>query len=615
MSVIGCDYPSGPVVGAETLIGATGVWSKTHMQRKGHFLCATMYLVAAGKPKVVELKVDMRPIAKAAMKFHIAAHKRMEAQKTGISGEPEIGWGFSLRKAFRSIKRKVRKTVKRISKNKLVRAATWVHRKAYKYAKKASKVASKVLKNKWVQGAITTALTVFPPTTGLGVAAGAAFAMANKAVAAIEAGSKMVNGVRKAYNRVSKGVKFAKKLYSRARKVYKTGKSYYKRGRSMFNRVKRTVSKVRRGVRSLTKYGKNKLRAKVRTMGRSSAKRLVSRVKGRLGRVKRSSRRRTTRGGSSWFSKAKLAAKSRSRVRRRPRRSTRGRRLSSSARRKLKAKLRTMPKVSQRRMVRRLKTKLRSSRSRRRPSRSSSRARAAAKKRALLLARKRTAAKKAAASRLAKLRAARATAKSTPRRSRPVRRRSAARTARLRAIRAKLARAAKLKRTLSNPKVRAKIKSTAQLGNSAKRLLEGIAVKAKYSTGKEQLDAAKSVAIVNLVARNRARVRAMAQTHAGGLPAMLITNQGRIVPGKFRVKATAPGQNPDVLYLGTKHRTIKGHYTQIGYDPMLVGGNAIRELIGTDDLPPIESLIGSADMPRFDDLIGCGDNPNCNCPH
>ena len=72
--IVGCGG-IGCVVGAEAQVEeASGVWVKTRFYREGNFLCATVYSVASGNPKVVELRVDLRPIARAVMRAHSTFH-------------------------------------------------------------------------------------------------------------------------------------------------------------------------------------------------------------------------------------------------------------------------------------------------------------------------------------------------------------------------------------------------------------------------------------------------------------------------------------------------------------------------------------------------------------
>ena len=76
MPVIGCDIPVN-VVGSDQLTGKAGVWIKTNFRTEGDYLFATTYLVAAGEPVVLELKVDLRPLEQVARKVHERLHAQM----------------------------------------------------------------------------------------------------------------------------------------------------------------------------------------------------------------------------------------------------------------------------------------------------------------------------------------------------------------------------------------------------------------------------------------------------------------------------------------------------------------------------------------------------------
>lgn len=134
-----------------------------------------------------------------------------------------------------------------------------------------------------------------------------------------------------------------------------------------------------------------------------------------------------------------------------------------------------------------------------------------------------------------------------------------------------VAAAARIQAKLADPAVRAKLEAIKNQAASAKKVLEDIKLKASTGTGAEKLDAQKSAAIVNLVAKNEARIQAMSQTNAGGLPSLLIDAKGRIVPGKFRVVTAAGGKNPDVLYQGPKSATQRGAFAKVSGDEVEVG--------------------------------------------
>lgn len=178
MAVIGCDIPV-RVGGAEIIGTNAGVWLKTHFRQEGHYLVATTYLVAAGNPSVFELRIDLRPLEKAATAIHAALH-----QKT----QPTVG--FSFKKAWRGIK----KTAKKIGKSKLVKAV--------------GKVTQAVVKSK-ITGGLVTALAVVVPAVG--VPALAAYGAANAAIKAVGEGKKLVNTAVEAKSIISKGNAIAKR--------------------------------------------------------------------------------------------------------------------------------------------------------------------------------------------------------------------------------------------------------------------------------------------------------------------------------------------------------------------------------------------------------------------
>lgn len=178
MAVIGCDIPV-RVGGAEIIGTNAGVWLKTHFRQDGHHLVATTYLVAAGNPSVFELRIDLRPLEKAATAIHAALH-----QKTN----PTVG--FSFKKAWRGIK----KTAKKIGKSKLIKAV--------------GKVTTAVVKSK-ITGGLVTALAVAVPAVG--VPALAAYGAANAAIKAVGEGKKLVNTATEAKRIISKGNAIAKR--------------------------------------------------------------------------------------------------------------------------------------------------------------------------------------------------------------------------------------------------------------------------------------------------------------------------------------------------------------------------------------------------------------------
>lgn len=189
MAVIGCDVPAS-VVGADVLADKTGVWVKTLFRVDGPYLCATTYLVAAGEPRVFELKIDLRPLEEVARKVHERLHARQAALAT-VSGQPVVG--FSLAKAWKGIK----KTAKKIGKSKLVKAI--------------GKGVKAVVDSK-ITGAIMTGVSIAVPVVG--VPALAAYAAAKTASNAIHTGKKLIDGANQAKNLIARGASAAKNAVS-----------------------------------------------------------------------------------------------------------------------------------------------------------------------------------------------------------------------------------------------------------------------------------------------------------------------------------------------------------------------------------------------------------------
>lgn len=448
MPVLGCDSPVGCVVGAEKLADGAGVWLKTRIVQRGHFLVAITRVVAAGQPRVFEMRVDLRPLVKVAA----AIHRKLHAQQADlVSGlPPEIGAGF-----FKKLVRRVKKTAKRIGKSKLLR-------RVGKLGKSVVRVSKSVIKSK-ITGAIGGILTVFPPTAAAGAALTAGYVAANAAVRAIEKGAKVAKTAASIKREIEGGVRVAR-------------------------RAKRALTTGRKSVRKLGR----------RFRLSASAKRKIA------ARASKMSPRRRRRFGLSL--QQKVMAKARGAVQSR---------LSKAARRKIAARAKRMSPRQRRALAAALRKKL---------------------------------------SRSARRRTTSATA----------RRRRVRLTA---AARRKVVRAVTLKRKLRSPAVRSRLRKIVRQSETSKKMLREIATKARYGRGATQLTAAKSAAVINLVAQNRARIRAAAQQNAGGLPAILIDRRGRLTPGRFRIQASPPPSGrADVLYLGPNRELQSGQFARVGCD-------------------------------------------------
>lgn len=420
---VGCG-PVGCVVGAEALGQAAGVWVKTHFYRKGPYLCATVYSVAAGNPRVIDLRVDLRPIERALVRAHASEHSRATLKN------PSVGWSLG------SMWKKAKKAAKSIGRSKLVKGVVGVTKAVYKGAKA-------VVKSK-ITGAILGVASVFPLTAPFAAPALGAYAAANSAVSAVEKGSKVVKVASSAMSTISRGKQLAK---------------------AVGQKTVATSAAVKTAGATLTAAQKQQLAARATAAGKVAL---------------------------TAAAKAKLAAKA----------ST----LTAAARAKLAAQ---------------------------------------------------TAAKLKAAS-VVKQRVA--LAKALP----PTAKAAVLATTALQLKAApEIAKAKALQQKLASPTVqKALVTARAQAAN-AEGLLADIKRRAQTATGPAKLDAQKSAVIVDLVARNRARIQAMSQANAGGLPGLLITPEGKLVRGKFRVQAVATPPTRGGLLYGGRGQASRGTFTRV----------------------------------------------------
>lgn len=204
-SLIGCNIGcsgSGVKIGcvddADVQAEAAGVWIKTHFHQDGPFLCATVYSVSAGEPKIVELRVDMRPIARALVRAHAALHAQQFA--SSAAGGTTVGWGLG------KLWKKAKKAAKSIGRVKLVKGVVGV-------TKTIAKTAKKVIKSK-VTGLVAAGLAAFPLTAPIGIAALGAYAAANTALAGVEAGRKVVKTAQTAAGVINQGARAARAVTS-----------------------------------------------------------------------------------------------------------------------------------------------------------------------------------------------------------------------------------------------------------------------------------------------------------------------------------------------------------------------------------------------------------------
>ena len=422
--LIGCGNV-GCIVGAEALTDSTGVWVKTRLYRKGPFLCATVYSVAAGEPKVVELKVDLRPIEQAVRKAHAQLHGQSDGRAAASVSGQRVGWSLG------ALWKGAKNAAQKIGRNKLLRGVVQVTRAV-------GKVAKKVVRSK-AFGVVLSAAAVFPLTAPFAAPALGAYAACNAALSSVEVGAKVVHTAKSALGIIHQGKRVASEVSSATRTA---------------NSAVASVSA------NLSPAVRAQLGARAKAAGQitlSPQGKAV--VQTELARVPAGAAR--TKVATALAGQFKQLSALRSRA---------------------------------------------------------------------VLARALPPAAGAAVARATSLQAGSA---------------------------ALLARAAKVKKEFSNPATQAKLTALRTRGAKATTLLQGISSSAQSGT----LDGVKSAAIVNLVARNRARIQAMSQAHAGGLPGLLITPQGKLVKGKFRVQAQAGGKG--LLYLGAGTPTQKGSFATV----------------------------------------------------
>lgn len=451
MSCVGC------VVGAEALTESAGVWVKTRLYRKGPYLCATVYSVAAGEPKVFELKVDLRPIEQAVRR----AHEQLHGKTPVPTGPGTVGWGLG------SMWKGVKKAAQKIGRNKLIRGVV-------KVTKAVASVAKKVVKSK-AFGAVLAVASVFPLTAPFAAPVLGAYAASNAAISSVEVGAKVVQTAKSAISLISHGKKAAQA-------------------------VKSTTATAQTAVAKATSALSPKAKATLSARA-SAAGKLQLTAKGKVG-VKTAIAR-----APAGAARAKVAAK-------------------------VSAGLKQVSLTRSRAVVARAL-----------PS------------------------------------AAPAVARATV---------VQAQTAPL------IARAARVQKALSNPATQKQLTDLRARGEKSAVLLQGIAKEA--ATG--SLDGAKSAAIVNLVARNRARIQAMSQANAGGMPGLLITPQGKIVKGRFRVQAQAGGKG--LLYLGTGTPTQQGSFATVAGDIIdrafeVVGG--AFDIVGSSIIGTCAGCVGAVVVP------------------
>lgn len=183
----------GCVVGAEALGEAAGLWAKVRFYKDGPFLCATVYSVAAGDPRVVEVRVDTRPIMRALLRAHAELHGK-DVAKASLRGQAAPAVGFNLLGP-------IKKAAKAIGRTKLVKGVA-------KVTKAVAGGVKAVAKSK-AFGAVLGVAAVFPLTAAIAAPALGAYAAANAAVSGVELAKHAKNVAKGAAVTISAGVKIA----------------------------------------------------------------------------------------------------------------------------------------------------------------------------------------------------------------------------------------------------------------------------------------------------------------------------------------------------------------------------------------------------------------------
>lgn len=163
--------------------------------------------------------------------------------------------------------------------------------------------------------------------------------------------------------------------------------------------------------------------------------------------------------------------------------------------------------------------------------------------------------------------------------------------------------AAEIKARLSQPSVKAALVKMKAQADSAKKALQQTAYNARFATGPKKIQAQQDAKIVNLVARNDAKIAAVAQRNAGGLPGILIDKNGRITRGRFGVRAFNAAPNASLLYTAPG-KVLRGQFNVVsgeGY-PSRIANDIIGTCIQVQNRRPTKNLRISGGAPG---LIGC----------
>lgn len=156
------------------------IWLKAHIVQKGHLLQATVGTVDGMNARLIDVTVDLRPIAAAV----VAYHKKLHAETGRVGsciGCDKVGFlGLS-------------KVVKKVGRNKLVRKIGKITRPARRVLKKGGNIATSVIKSKELGIGLGALAIAFPP---VGAPSLAAYASANATLAVAAKGKAVSKAVR-----------------------------------------------------------------------------------------------------------------------------------------------------------------------------------------------------------------------------------------------------------------------------------------------------------------------------------------------------------------------------------------------------------------------------------
>ena len=496
---------------ASKLATNQGLWLKTRIHRDGHYLKATTYMVAAGEPKVFCVKVDLRPLYKAA----VALHKRLMGPPPAwaVAGDTLIGKSW-----WKRFSRKVKKTVKKAAKNTVVKAVRKVHRSAVRFGK--------ALARSPIVPALGAVLSVFPPTAAVGVGVTAAWTVANRVVKAADAAE---NAAKRMSRDIKKGKVSAKNLLSAAAA-----------GASAASAVTGGRVNLAASAKGLTKGLTAKGTKALGTVTKNLRGRVNLKAARKVTKALRSKNRKARRQGAAAYKLFSGKASARGLAKG----------LASKATRAKSAKALAFLASSK-------------------PLSADPR-KALAQGRSAVAAKYLSLAGAARATYLARIKAkGKAMAKSRTKVSAKNRAAMAGALSIVKDV-AAMQKAVKAKRTAADPRVKATLIADHEARKKAQAQIKGIAQRARYATGAERLKAKKAAAVLSLAAQNNARIASTVERNAGGLPSILIDAQGNLKPGRWRTTATPTGINADVLYTGPGKTQLTGRFARVagvGYAP------------------------------------------------